>query len=92
MVPGSDVHGVCSLPPCLEGLRVGDSRSRGGKGPGSGRRLVSEAHWGVGWLPPSSRLTTGAGRQVSGGPAGTGRWSKPVLGQSGWQWPDGQAE
>ena len=57
-----------------------------------GGRVVSEAHWGVGWLPPSSRLTTVAGRQVSGGPAGTGRWGKPVLGQFGSKWPDGQAE
>lgn len=40
MVPGSDVNGVRSLPPCRAGLRVvGDSRSRGGKGQG----------WGGGW-------------------------------------------
>lgn len=37
MVPGSDVNGVRSLPPCRAGLRVvGDSCSRGGKGQGWG--------------------------------------------------------
>ena len=39
---------------------------------GGGRRVVSEARWGVGWLPPSSRLTTVAGDRCQGDLQGLG--------------------